>query len=110
MYDKLTQRGCDCKETDLLEFKKILKEMKKKIFDIIDAYFDCSSGDPTKAISVAIDSYDSTRKLFRAYSRRAFNKCSTKCNDVIQYVRRLPYISAENTIMSMLTCAKLKSQ
>ncbi len=110
MFKKLEEMDCGCSEQDITEFKELLNKMRNEIVDIVDAYFKCDRNDPTEAIEAAIDCYDSTRKVFRLYGRNAFNKFSPKCNSAIQYVRQLPYISAENTIMSMLTCAKLKSK
>lgn len=110
MFKKLGEIDCDCSERDMAEFKKLLKEMKKKILEIVDAYFTCSKSDSTEAILAAIECYDSVRKRFRSYGRNAFNKLSPKCNSAIQYVRQLPSISAENTVTSMLTCAKLKHE
>lgn len=109
VYDELKRIGCDCNASDLSEFETILEEMKITILDIVDAYYKCDHNDPTDTITEAIELYDLARATFRAYGRDAFNKLPSKCNSVIQNVRQLRYISAENTITSMLTCAKLTS-
>ncbi|XP_037043752.1 uncharacterized protein LOC119079797 [Bradysia coprophila] len=110
MFKALAKRDCSCDEKDIKEFRALLTEMRNKILLIIDSYFRCATNDPTEAINDAVASYDSIRKRFRSYGRKAFNQLPSKCNEAIQYVRRLPYISAENTIMSIVTCASLKIQ
>lgn len=110
MFIELTELGCSCNERDLTEFKKLLNEMKNKILSIIDAYFKCDKNDPTEAIVEAIRRYDGTRSRFRSFGRNGFTNLCSKCNSAIQYVRQLRYISAENTVMSLLTCAQLKSR
>lgn len=83
--------------------------MKNQINNIIDAYFKCGQNDPTVAIKEAIRMYDAARSRFRSFGRNSSVLLCSKCDSAIQHVRQLRYISAENTVMALLTCAKLKT-
>ncbi|XP_037036448.1 uncharacterized protein LOC119074425 [Bradysia coprophila] len=85
--------------------------MKDLTVGIVDAYFSCNKADCTSAIMAAYGKFvDFRTSTFNPYTICSMTNLSPDCAQVLLQVRPPVYGSAENILVAMLTCAKLKAQ
>lgn len=98
--------GCD-----FARYREKVHNMKERTLQIVEAYFSCAEANCTSAILAAEIKFADYRDFeFNPYSRCSFTNFNEDCAQVQTYVRPPVYASAENTMVTLLTCAKLKAE
>lgn len=97
--------GCD-----FSEFRERVNNMKERTLQIVEAYFSCSEN-CTSAIMAAYHKFvDYKDYEFNPYIYCTFTNFDSKCSQIVKQVQPPVYASAENIVINLLTCAKLKSE
>lgn len=98
--------GCD-----LAKYRERVYKMKEKTLRMVEAYFGCNDTDCAPAIMAAHQKYvDYVTFDFNPYTRCSFTNFNRDCAQVLIQNRAPVYASAENILIALLTCAKLKSE
>lgn len=97
-------RGCD-----FSLYKRRVNGMKERTLQMVEAYFSCTKADCTAAVMAAYKKFEDYRIFeFNTYTRCSFINFNRHCAQVLVQDRPPTCASAENIVISLLTCAKLK--
>lgn len=84
--------------------------MKERTLAIVEAYFSCNVTDCTSQVLAAYNNFTDYRTdTFNPYTYCSIEKYSTNCAQVLLQARPPIYGSAENIMITLLTCAKMKA-
>lgn len=85
--------------------------MKEKTLKMVEAYFSCVESNCTAALMSAYNKYvDYVAFDFNPYTRCAFTNFNRDCAQVLVENRPPVHGTAENILISLLTCAKLRGE
>ncbi|XP_037049084.1 uncharacterized protein LOC119083467 [Bradysia coprophila] len=98
--------GCD-----LAKYRYRIYEMKEKTLKMVEAYFSCVESNCTTALMSAYNKYvDFVAFDFNPYTRCAFTNFNRGCAQALVENRPPVHGSAENILVALLTCAKLRAE
>lgn len=90
-------------------YQKRINEMKQRTVQLVEAYFSCNEVDCSSAIMAAYQNFVDYRNAeFNPFTRCSFTNYNTDCAQVLIQARPPAYGTAENILVGLLTCAKLK--
>lgn len=97
--------GCD-----LARYRERVNVLKERTIQMVEAYYACTDPDCTSAIMKAYEKFvDYATFDFNPYTRCSFSNFNRDCAQVLMQNRPPLYGSAENILITLLTCAKLKA-
>lgn len=78
---------------------------------MVEAYFTCTEVDCTSAVMAAYQKFVEYRTTeFNPFTRCSFTNFNVNCAQVLIQDRPAVYASAENVLVGLLACSKLKAE
>ncbi len=96
---------------DFSDYEKLVNEMQTRTFGIVEAYFSCTESNCTSTVMAAYNKFAEYRsKVFNVYTKCSFTTYSPECAQILIQARPPVYASAENILVALLACSKLKAE
>lgn len=98
--------GCD-----FTEYKQRINGMKERTIQMVETYFSCTDADCAPAVMAAYQKYaDYRTNQFNPFTLCSFTNFNQDCTQVLIQARPAVYASAENILVGLLACSKLKTE